>query len=236
MSRFPLEGRRDVKATILAARKNYDRTADGYAAADSSSQGHVFAAVLRRLCAQRRPLNVLDLGVGTGRYFQAVSGGGTFVGVDVSEGMLAHAHGRREVLLQNGFKDVWLLCADALMSPRLLKVRFDLVYSIGLFGYHLPLDNSVMKTVSEILTPTGAFFVTTVQQPLTVRVRSALRRRLVTLGVGVGPTLGSHACPPHRYRRLATTAGMVVSETFVFDDAPRWNDLPQCGAVFALEP
>ena len=115
---------------------------------------------------------MLDLGCGTGRYFQALRHVRRLVGVDVSRPMLEHA--RRPIgapriaaeLIEGDF-----LTCDVGAEP------FDLVYSIGVLAEHSPFDAAVAARVSRWLSPGGRFAFTAVD-PLSFSVPRTLRRRI----------------------------------------------------------
>jgi ubiquinone/menaquinone biosynthesis C-methylase UbiE len=164
-----------------------------------------FGGWIRELCESfGRPITVLDLGCGTGRYFWAVRHATELVGIDVSAAMLAEARrpvdaGHLEV------SRVTLIEGDFLTQP-LGQSRFDFVYSIGVLGEHTPFDARVAARVHRVLAPGGLFAFTAVHAnsfsiPRTAKrrlgerllpiapgpVRSALRQRLLAGGLYVDP-------------------------------------------------
>lgn len=140
-----------------------------------------------------RPIDALDLGCGTGRYFWALTGVRSLVGLDVSAAMLAEArHPIQHEAITAGA--VWLVQADLLtceFEPR----SFDLVYSIGVVGEHVPFDDSLVARVVRWLRPGGRFAFTTVH-PESPSLHRTLRRRLATLVLPVlagAPARALHA-------------------------------------------
>lgn len=102
-----------------------------------------------------RPIEVVDFGCGTGRYFHAMDAAKCLYGIDLSAHMLEQARAPvipsaagRLVLRQGG---AWAL--DAFDSN---SVEF--VYSIGVIGNHCPLDVGLLNQVYRILKPGGMFF------------------------------------------------------------------------------
>lgn len=221
-----------------AAHSRYDATAEKYAESDrqDTCQFQSFGEKLKSLCIKYKPRNIIELGVGTGRYFPYTLGNGVFVGIDISSQMLRQAERRLHILKANGFKEIRLIEGDLLKARLLTEESYDLVYAIGVLGYHLPLNKSIMTIAASLLKPGGIFFVTTVQQPILMRAKNALRHALMRLGLPAGCLLSTYHCPPSAYRRLAKQGGMILMESLEFNDAILWNNLPQGGAVFHLLP
>jgi SAM-dependent methyltransferase len=134
-----------------------------------------FGGWIRELCEGfGRPITVLDLGCGTGRYFWAVRNATELVGIDVSAAMLAEARrpvdaGHLEV------SRVTLIEGDFLTHP-LGQSRFDLVYSIGVLGEHTPLDERIARRVQHALAPGGLFAFTAVHMNSFSIPRTAKRK------------------------------------------------------------
>lgn len=219
-----------VEAITLEAGRHYDLDAEGYAQVDEDPAiaNSPIAAQLRGLCRLRPLENVAELGVGTGRYLPQVSGRGTFYGIDISAEMLKVAAGRQAVLGQGGFRGVELRQGDLMDFGRLTDLSFDLVYAIGVLGYHLPLTGAVLKVIGERLRPGGHFFVTTVQQGAGLAVKQALRRLAWRCRLKASPPLSSYACPPQRFPALAREAALDLVAVYAWPGCP-WHGRPQCG-------
>ena len=142
------------------------------------------------------PIDVLDLGCGTGRYFWALRGVGTLVGIDASPAMLAEA--RRPVHGDLLSAPVTLIEGD-LVNHEFDAGRFDLVYSIGVLAEHVPLDQRVVQRVARWLKPGGRFAFTTVH-PDSPTVPRTWRRRL---GAAVMPLAPEAVRDRLRLRLLA---------------------------------
>jgi len=120
-----------------------------------------FCEWLRDICGRfRKPIDVLDLGCGTGRYFAALKNVNELVGLDASGPMLAEAAnpvGADRITA----KTIHLVEGDAL-THRFLPDSFDLIYSIGVLAEHTPFDNRIVNSVASWLRPGGRFAFTTV--------------------------------------------------------------------------
>ena len=135
-----------------------------------------FGGWLRRLTESfGRDVSVLDLGCGTGRYFWALRNVRELVGVDVSAPML-----ERAATPVNG-TEVTAARITLVQGDFLTQVfdpgRFDLIYSIGVLAEHSPLDDRIVKPVSQWLAP-GGLFAFTVVHPRSFSVARTWRRRL----------------------------------------------------------
>ena len=105
-------------------------------------------------------IDVLDLGCGTGRYFRALQGVRSVVGIDASSAMLAEARsplGASDIRARS----VELVEGDALTHD-FEPSRFDLVYSIGVLAEHTPLDGRIVSNAHRWLRRGGRFAFTTV--------------------------------------------------------------------------
>jgi SAM-dependent methyltransferase len=99
---------------------------------------------------------IMDLGCGTGRYFDAIQGYERIVGVDISREMLKVAKER------SGGKRIDLIRADAFHLPFVGdKIKFDLIISIGLLGVHVPVTEALLLGLRQILKDNGSLVFTT---------------------------------------------------------------------------
>jgi SAM-dependent methyltransferase len=135
-----------------------------------------FADWLRQVCAAfPPPIDVLDLGCGTGRYFWALTGVRELVGIDASPAMLAEArhpfNGDRITA-----ERVTLIEGD-LFGHDFAPGRFDFVYSIGVLAEHVPLDEAVVAHVARWLKAGGRFAFSTVH-PDSPSIPKTLPRRI----------------------------------------------------------
>ncbi len=122
-----------------------------------------------------RPIDVLDLGCGTGRYFWGLRNVKTLVGLDASSAMLAEA---RHPIHEDRVNTASLaLVRGDLVSHEFDPATFDLVYSIGVLAEHVPLNDQVIARVRRWLRPGGRFAFTTVH-PLSPSVPRTTSRRM----------------------------------------------------------
>jgi SAM-dependent methyltransferase len=122
--------------------------------------GHYGALMAELSGSFGRPIDALDIGCGTGRYFHRLQNTRRLVGLDPSAHMLQQA--RRPTHADEvrvGTLD--LLCGDV-GSTSFEPESFDLVYSIGVAGEYAPLDLQFLSRCLEWLRPGGLLFVTAV--------------------------------------------------------------------------
>jgi SAM-dependent methyltransferase len=122
-----------------------------------------------------RPIDVLDLGCGTGRYFFALDNVRRLVGLDASDAMLAEARRPPHEDLVRA-ESVTLVQGDLLTHP-FADGEFDLVYSVGVLAEHTPLTRALVDRVRTWLRPGGRFAFTTVH-PESPSVSRGTARRL----------------------------------------------------------
>lgn len=130
------------------------------------------------------PIDVLDLGCGTGRYFWGLRRVTTLTGIDASAPMLEEArHPLHEERLAG--IPITLITGDVLghVFP---PSSFDLVYSIGVLAEHVPLDSTMVDRVHSWLKPGGRFAFTSVH-PASPSVPKTTPRMLASALVGALP-------------------------------------------------
>jgi SAM-dependent methyltransferase len=173
---------------------------------DQSEPCRRFAEWLRQVCAAfSKPIDALDLGCGTGRYFWALAGVRDLVGVDASPSMLAEArHPFNADLITAA--SVTLVEGD-LFSCEFEDGRFDLVYSIGVLAEHVPFDRAVVARVWRWLRPDGRFAFTTVH-PESPSIPRTMKRRI---GQSIAALAPAAMAQPIRARLLA--GGLYADET-----------------------
>jgi len=165
-----------------------------------------FVAWLQHICDQfRTPIDALELGCGTGRYFSALKGARSIVGIDASADMLALAKTpyRAESITA---ERITLIQGDIFTHP-LNETAFDLVYSIGVLAEHAPLNNDIAVRVHRALKPEGRFAFSTVH-PDSPSIAASLGR---TVARTLAPFLPGAVRHPLRERLMS--GGMYADET-----------------------
>ena len=120
------------------------------------------------------PIDALDLGCGTGRYFRNLAGIRRLVGIDASRAMLERARQPAGALAMVPGRPT-LIEGDFLQHD-FEPCEFDLVYSIGVLAEHSPFDLSLAARIDRWLKPGGRFAFTTVH-PGSFSVPRTLKRR-----------------------------------------------------------
>lgn len=124
------------------------------------------------------PIDVLDLGCGTGRYFWGLRSVASLTGLDASAPMLEEA---RHPLHAERLAGVPItLVAGDLMSHTFPAASFDLVYSVGVLAEHAPLTQALVDRVHGWLKPGGRLAFTTVH-PNSPSVTQTRPRAMATM-------------------------------------------------------
>jgi SAM-dependent methyltransferase len=164
-----------------------------------------FAEWLQQVCATfSEPIDVLDLGCGTGRYFWALRRVRELTGIDASAAMLDEARNPYQADRISA-RSVNLVEGD-LFGHDFGEGRFDLVYSIGVLAEHVPFDATVVALVRRWLRPGGRFAFTTVH-PESPSIPLTFRRRIGRAVERVAP-----APLQDRLRRRLTAGGLYADE------------------------
>ena len=161
--------------------------AQRYRASDETAVVHAgLGGWLRGVCGRfDGPIDALDLGCGTGRYFRALAGVRRLVGIDVSQPMLEHARRPAGGLVM---PPGWLTLVEGdFLQHEFRAAEFDLVYSIGVLAEHSPFDEAVAARVKRWLRPGGRFAFTTVH-PSSFSVPRTVKRQLGEWLLPVAPT------------------------------------------------
>jgi SAM-dependent methyltransferase len=154
-----------------------------------------------------RDIVALDLGCGTGRYFWSLRRVRELVGVDVSPAMLAEARAPVDAGAVSVGR-VTLIEGDFLTLP-LDAGRFDLVYSIGVLGEHVPFDAAIARRVHTWLRDGGKFAFTAVHRE-SFSIPRTIRRRLAELAL-----VGAPAPMRQRLRARLLSGGLYVDEEYL---------------------
>jgi len=165
-----------------------------------------FGEWLRGVCRSfGRPVDVLDLGCGTGRYFHVLDQVRRLVAIDVSPAMLARA---REPIGGAAAASTMLVHGDFL-THEFDAAEFDVVYSIGVLAEHSPFDDTIAARVSRWLRPGGRFAFTAVHAD-SPSIPRTLKRRLAE-SAAASPAVPAAVRQRLRTRLLA--GGLYADET-----------------------
>lgn len=171
------EAARSAYTTDVAARYRQDDEVE----VRTANHLHVGSVLSGITAAFGRPISVLEIGCGTGRYFHCLRNVERLVGMDVSPDMLTLArHPVREERVTA--KQIELVCAN-IYTTELPPRSFDFIYSVGVLGGPSPFTLELCNKLHDLLTPCGIFFCDAIDRrtrPLTMRawgrVRGSLRR------------------------------------------------------------
>jgi SAM-dependent methyltransferase len=124
-----------------------------------------------------RAISALDAGCGTGRHFHCLKNVKRLVGLDLSPEMLraARAPIRAELI---STKDIELVCGDV-RKVTFPLCSFDLICSVGVFGYGCELTVEVLNKFYDWLSPDGLLLIDVSDSSgvlWSVRFRAAVRK------------------------------------------------------------
>jgi SAM-dependent methyltransferase len=134
----------------------YKATANSYRQGDGSDHYSLsyFRDKLATMTSRyHRPLAVLDLGCGTGRYFHCFKQAASITGVDVSPEMLDLA--QRPYRQEEVTADLITLIHSDLHAVTFPPRTFDFICSIGVLGLFVPLTAALCGKIADWLTPGG---------------------------------------------------------------------------------
>jgi len=106
-----------------------------------------------------QPIVALDLGCGTGRYFNALAGARMVVGVDYSAGMLQQA--RSPV---GGWNGSVVLVRGNLLTVEFAPHSFDMVMCVGVLGASCPFNEDVVARFKRFVRPGGKVVFTVLSE------------------------------------------------------------------------
>jgi SAM-dependent methyltransferase len=130
----------------------------------------------------RRPISVLDVGCGTGRYFYCLQNVDRLVGMDITSEMLIAAEepvNAEKVTARN----IQLIRANAFFAS-FEPHSFDFIYSLGMFGHGCPVTVEVLDKFYKWLAPGGHLFFDVVDVaglPWRARFKKKARRFVYSL-------------------------------------------------------
>jgi SAM-dependent methyltransferase len=181
----------------------------------------------------RRPIDVLDIGCGTGRYFHRLRNVRQLLGLDLSAHMLEQARSpvrAGEICAQS----IDLMCAD-LRSIALPDASFDFIYSVGVLGEYSPLDDYVLNTCRRLLRPAGMLLITAVDAASRVSVpensapsllRRAMRKSWPLLPATVRSASNHWLSPCYltraRLERLLAKSGFMKVDITPYPHSSGW--------------
>jgi SAM-dependent methyltransferase len=216
-----------------AAEAEYRQTASTYAARDvkkwQQPSGTILA--LRAICRASAPTRILELGVGTGRYFPCLTGQ-EYLGIDISPSMLSFAKRRRRILTEQGFQSVEIRHEEihSFLAQQHAGVAFDLIVSIGCLSYHIPITLEVMKRISRMLTPGGELFLQATQWSLPYKIGRIITRTSQII-MRPSSSYDFFSCTDSReLRRLAKKCDLHVR--WIREDRTRWFGKPLLLCLF----
>ena len=162
---------------------NYANTSTQYRQGDETGYDHFSLSYFRSRIqvmteSMNRPLHVLDLGCGTGRYFHCYRNAQTITGIDLSLAMLEQAqdpHRKEEITAHT----TTLIQSD-LHAIGFPPHSFDCIISIGVFGLYAPLTEAFCRKIWRWLRPSGHLLLQ-VQDAATPRQRSWKRLMAMSL-------------------------------------------------------
>jgi SAM-dependent methyltransferase len=154
-----------------------------------------------------QPIDALDLGCGTGRYFAALQNVNALTGLDASAPMLAEA--AHPVDADHITAKTIRLVEGDVLTQEFAPDSFDLVYSIGVLAEHTPFDDRIVANVAGWLRRGGRFAFTTVHPE-----SSSIPK---TAGRTIGHALVPFATPALRgwLRNKLTAGGQYADEMLI---------------------
>lgn len=142
-----------------------------------------FAPFLTELTISfNKPIKVLDVGCGTGRYFHTLKNTAELTGIDISEPMLKLA--AQPLRAEEVNIPMINLVAGSAFEHDFGDNKFDLIYSIGVLGEHAPLTPDMCEKLYDLLNDGGKLAFTVVD----IDNRKNLKRKLAETAYPLLPT------------------------------------------------
>ena len=151
----------DLRKAELALRSSYGEQVAQYRRDDEieiTTPHHLrLAGSLAEISSSfGRPISVLDVGCGTGRYFYCLRNVERLIGMDITPGMLSAA--RQPVKSEEiSAQTIELRCGNVFFVD-FAPQSFDFIYSFGMFGHGCPLTVEVCDKFHTWLAPGGRLF------------------------------------------------------------------------------
>lgn len=138
----------------------------------TKAYAHIAGKIKELSSSFNRPISVLDVGCGTGRYFHAIHNLEALTGIDVSHNMLEEAknpYGRTAIAIS----DIELIEGN-FYNYDFGNRKFDFIYSVGVLGEHAPFDEHTCHKLKSLLKDGGKLFFTNVD----IEPRKNAKRKL----------------------------------------------------------
>lgn len=133
---------------------------------------HIAGKISRLSGSFKRPISVLDVGCGTGRYFHTLNNLNELVGIDVSANMLREARNPyRKADVANASIE---LIQGNFYNYNFGDRKFDFIYSIGVLGEHTVFDQHVCHKLYSLLADNGVLLFSVVD----IEPRKNFKRRM----------------------------------------------------------
>lgn len=195
----------DLKLAEETLRASYKGQCSQYRADDeievtSRHHEHLRDVLGRVTRSFDRPIKVLDAGCGTGRYFHCLENVEHLTGLDLSPDMLEEA--RSPVYHEHVTAQQIELMCQSVFDAKFEPESFDLIYSLGMFGFACPFTVELGNRFYDWLRPGGKLFFNVIDRsgwPWKMRIRREARNRIYKIA-------------PHslRERLDARTNGMAL--------------------------
>jgi ubiquinone/menaquinone biosynthesis C-methylase UbiE len=217
---------------------SYNRGAHQYRLDDEiearSENHHRLGGNLRRICQSfRRPIRVMEIGCGTGRYFHWLRNVQLLVGTDISEEMLKEA---RHPLQSNEvhIEEIRLVQGD-IYEMSFEPEDFDFIYCLGVFGYGASVTGELCQKLHRWLAPAGRVYFNAIETPpegrnerikraiksaVLPRLPSSLQRRFASRHTGV-PLIRHTRCQIEQAMEAGGFSDFSIGTSFC--DSPLWR-------------
>jgi len=174
----------DYQRAEAALRQGYGKMASKYRSDDeievTSPHHQRLAARLSAISSSfGRPISVLDIGCGTGRFFYSLREVEKLVGMDISPEMLEAA--KHPVNASRITARHIQLIQGNVFYASFAPHSFDFIYSFGMFGHGCPITKELCDTFHSWLTPGGQVYFDVVDfagLPWRERLRKVVRKAI----------------------------------------------------------
>jgi len=204
------------------ARSYYLQDQDGQLTQSTKNIAEWILSILR---LTSKPIHLLDLGCGSGRYVPFYDNLASYTGLDYSKSMLQYC--KNQVFLSHPKVDAEFIQCD-LNQPPALRRQYDVIISVGVFAEHVPLSRRAFRYMSSHLADGGILILSGVHSGSPTALYS-LGRRLVNqlllasyipLPLFIRDLLLSHSCHTdevHMLQALSYGLTLLKLENFFTD-------------------